>query len=231
MASRPQLFAAIAIIVGIGSAVLGCYAFFTTAAAVSLLKDLTGLKVSDSMESDVQQFTQRHVRYLVSQDHSESVATSEFRVDNRWLAALRLEPPALFRVVVKLKDKRVYHISASLQRAMDIFPTFKESAGMVDEYSEFPQNLSQGGHYEFPTPIGKPYLHVQLDSHASGIQRQRAYDFSFYCLIKPGGGCDLPCDYLPSAWQDWKTQVRNAGLLDLFNQHYPNSSRCMSNRP
>ena len=65
-------------------------------------------------------------------------------------------------------------------------------------------------YYFVPTPICKPYLRISLDSHAASIQRKRAFDFSFRCLVKPGGGCDLPCDYLPSAWQDWKASKLNA---------------------
>jgi len=32
-------------------------------------------------------------------------------------------------------------------------------------------------------------------------QRQHAFAFSLECFTKPGGGCDLPCDYLPLAWE------------------------------
>jgi hypothetical protein len=112
---------------------------------------------------------------------------------------------------------------------MDIFPSFSASAGMVDEYAEYPEYLSRRRaplpHYGFLTPVGKPYLRVVLDSHAPSIQRQRAFNFSVNCLVKPGRGCDLPCDYLPAAWQDYK-RLEEGEDPDLFNQHYPNSSRC-----
>lgn len=208
-----------------GTALLACYAYHIRAQAESLLKDVTSLKLGSSTESDVQQLTKRHSRYLVSHTYSDGVATTTFEVKNSWLSALRLEPPALFGAAVKIRDGHVYHTSAWLFRSMPIFPTFQASAGMVDEYSEY-QDAPRTGHYGFPTPVGKPYLRVQLDSHATSSQRQHAWDFSFRCLVKPGGGCDLPCDYLPSAWQDYKVDVYEGGLSDVFNQHYPNNQRC-----
>jgi hypothetical protein len=209
-----------------GAALLTCYAYHIRAQAESLLKDVTSLKVGSSTESDVQQLTKIHGRYLVSQTQSHGVTTTTFEVKNRWLSAVRVEPPALFGTAVTVRDGRVYHISARLLRYMNIFPTFPASAGLVDEYSEYPQDAPQYGHYGFPTPVGKPYLRVQLDSHATSSQRQHAWNFSFRCLVKPGGGCDLPCDYLPSAWQDWKVYVNEVGLSDFFNGHYAGNSRC-----
>jgi hypothetical protein len=224
--TRTKLFAALSIVAGAGAVLLTCYALFIKAQAESLLKDLTALTVGSSTESDVEQLTRKHGRYLVSRESRDEVATTTFTVQNRWLSALRLEPAALFGASVSVKSGHVYHISARLMRSMDIYPTFQASAGMVDEYAEYPQYVSRGGHFEFPTPVGKPYLRVLLDSHASPVQRRHAFGFSFTCLIKPGGGCDLPCDYLPLAWQDWKVYLREGGSWDVFNQHYPNSSRC-----
>ncbi len=210
-----------------GAGVLVCYGYYIRAHAEALLKDVVALKVGSSTESDVQQLTKRHGRYMVSQSYSDGIATTTFEVKNSWLSALRIEPPALFGAAVKLRDGHVYHISAWLLRSMNIFPTFQASAGMVDEYSEYTKDAPEGtGYYGFPTPVGKPYLRVQLDSHATSSQRQRAWDFSFRCLVKPGGGCDLPCDYLPSAWRDYKVEVNDVGLSKIFEQHYPNSPRC-----
>jgi hypothetical protein len=215
--TRTKLFAALSVVAGAGVLTLSCYAFFIKVQAESLLKDLTTITVGSSTESDVEQLTRKHSRYLVSREYNDEVAITTFKVDNRWLSALRLEPAALFGAAVYVKNGRAYHIGAWLMRSME--------AGMVDEYAELPKYLSRGAHYEFPTPIGKPYLRVRLDSHASEVQRRHAFALSFSCLIKPGGGCDLPCDYLPLAWQDWKTDLHETGLSE-FNQHYPNSSRC-----
>jgi hypothetical protein len=223
---RTKLIAAFSIIIGAAAAVLTCYALFIEAQAASLLKDVTAITVGSSTASDVEQLTRKHSRYLVSRESSDELVITTFKVENRWLSALRLEPDAWFGASVSLKNGRAYHIEAWLMRSMNIFPTFGASAGMVDEYAEYPLYLSGREHFSFPTPVGKPYLKVLLDSHASAVQRQHAFNFSFRCLIKPGGGCDLPCDYLPSAWQDWKVYLREFGASDFFNQHYPNSSRC-----
>jgi hypothetical protein len=215
-----------ALLLAAGAAVLAGYAYHIQAQAESLLKDVTALRLGSSTQSDVQQLAKRHNRYLVSQTYSDGVASTTFEVKNGWLSALKLEPPALFGADVKIRDGHVYHISAWLFRAMNIFPTFQGSAGIVDEYTEYTQDAPAVGHYGFPTPVGKPYLRVQLDSHATSSQRQHAWDFSFRCLVKPAGGCDLPCDYLPSAWEDWKAYLNEVGFSDVFNQHYPNSKRC-----
>ena len=204
-----------------------CYSLFIKAQAESLLKDLTRLTVGSSTESEVEQLTRRHSRYLVSRDSSDGGYTNIFRIQNRWLSALRLEPIAIFGASVSVRSDHVSHISAWLMRSMDIYPTFQASAGMVEEYVEYPKYLSHYGHYGFPTPIGKPYLAVLLDSHASPAQRRQAFNFSFRCLTKPGGGCDLPCDYLPAAWRDWKSCLQELGFSeDLFSRRYPKNSRC-----
>lgn len=122
---------------------------------------------------------------------------STFAVQNRWLSTLKLEPPAEFRTSITVESGSVYSIDASLSRSMDIYPTFQASAGMVEEYLEYPARPADRRHYEFPTPVGKPYLRVRLDSHATPIQRQHAFGFSFDCLIKPGGGCDVPAIISP----------------------------------
>jgi len=224
--TRTRLFAALSIVIGTGAVVLSCNALFIKAQAASLLKDVTSLKVGSSTESDVQQLTRKHIRYLDSRETSNEVVITTFKVQNRWLSALKLEPYAWFGASVYVKNGHVYHISAWLMRYMPIYPTFGASAGMVDEYADFPKYMDHGEHFYFPTPVGKPYLSVRLDSQATSVQRQRAFSFSFKCLIKPGGGCNLPCDYLPLAWQDWKTSLHEFGSSDFFTQHYPNNSRC-----
>jgi hypothetical protein len=208
---------------------LGCYALFVRWQAASLLLNLTALNVSTSTESDVDQVARKFVRYLVSRESDDDgVTTTTFSVRNRLLSALRLEPDAFFRASVGVKNGRVCHIGAMLFRSMDIYPTFQGSAGMVDEYTEYPREYSGRQNYEFLTPVGKPYLKVLLDSRASPVQRRHAFAFSFRCLIKPGGGCDISCDYLPEAWQDWRTDLRKRGFAHVFEQYYPKSSRCDS---
>ncbi|HLW80997.1 MAG TPA: hypothetical protein VKS20_03040 [Candidatus Acidoferrales bacterium] len=186
------------------------------------------LRVGSSSEADVERLAKVYGQYLTSREDEGNGFRIRFTVSNTWLSTLRLEPPAWFGAAVNVKSGRVYHIGAWLMRSMDIFPTFQATAGDVDEYAEYPGYMSDmhSADYGFPTPIGKPYLRVLLDSHASPLDRQHAFDFSFRCLIKPGGGCDLPCDYLPSAWQDWEAELRTDGYVDLFNKAYPKNSRC-----
>lgn len=228
MGTRSKLLVALAVGAGAGAAVLGCYAFVVKSQAESLLRDLSALKVGISTGVEARQFEQRHKRLLfqVSNDCNDDNCSRILTVQNRWLSALRLEPAAGFVANVSVKNGRVDEIGAYLYRSMPIYPTFDASAGMVDEYAQYPPHLSDHEHYEFPTPVGKPYLRIRLDSHASAEQRRNAFAFSFRCLVKPGWGCDLPCDYLPSAWQDWKVHLRDVGFLDLFNKYYPKSARC-----
>jgi hypothetical protein len=213
-----------------GTIVLACYAYAIRSQAQSLLKDLTALRVGVSTEADAQQFVQRHRRYLSSENRTENSSAFEFKVQNRWLSGLNLEPQAWFSSSVFVRDGKVRHIGVVLFRSMDIFPTFAGSAGIVDEYVEHPPERFPGTPpYFFPTPVGKPYLRVELDSHASLIERQHAFGFSLRCLTKIGGGCDLSCDYLPLAWQDWKESLRsNDPNLEDFYKYYPKSARCGS---
>jgi hypothetical protein len=214
-------------VVGAAGISLASYALVIKAEAEALLKDLTALKVGKSTEADAQQFSQRHKRLFVSHRCERDACTTGFKVQNKWLSALRLEPPAEFDVDFTVKNGTVTRIGAGLARSMPIYPTFQASAGFVSEYAEFPPHLAGRGHYSFPTPIGKPYLRVELDSQESAAQREHAFAISFRCLVKPGWGCDLSCDYLPLAWQDWKVEVRDSGFpMSEFNEAYPRNNRC-----
>jgi hypothetical protein len=210
-----------------GTAVLSAYAYVIRSQAESLLKDLTSLRIGVSTDSDVEQVIQRHRRFVTGQHRDQSSFSTAFKIQNTWLSALRLEPQAWFDAGVIVENGRVSQISASLFRVMPIYPTFEASAGMVVEYARNSSNHVPSPHYYFPTPVGKPYLRVELDSQASALERRHAFDFSFRCLTKPGGGCDLSCDYLPSAWQDWRESLKSSGLgPEVFYEHYPKSTRC-----
>jgi len=196
--------------------------------AESLLRDLTSLRVGVSGEAEVQRLVQRHTHYVVDRHRDDRSLYAEFRVENRWLSTMRLEPPASFNASVRVQDGKVIQISAGLFRTMDIYPTFGASAGMVEEDLETSRRHEyEPSHFYFPTPVGKPYLRVQLDSAASEIQRKHAFDFSFRCLTKPGWGCDLSCDYLPFAWQDWRESLKGSASYPTFlYERYPMSTRC-----
>ena len=207
---------------------LACYGFVIKSHAESLLNDVTALHVDESTEADALHFFEKHKKFCSNRECQQDYCVTTFKVTNHWLEALKLEPYAEFYVGYTVKDGKVSAIHASLIRSMPIYPTFSASAGGVQEYTEYPPYLAgRQGHYSFPTPIGKPYLYINLDSHATPLQREHAFAFSFRCFVKPGWGCDLPCDYLPLAWQDWKAELRQTGFpMDYFNQKYPNNDRC-----
>ena len=221
---------------GILAAVLGvgltCYGIVIKARAEELLKDLMALKVGESTEVDAERFAQRHHKLFTSHRCDDDGCKTSFEIRNAWLSALRLEPDAGFEANLSVHNGIVTRIGAVLVRSMPIYPTFLGSAGMVDEYAEFPPRRDsrprqvRDRHYAFPTPVGKPYLSVELDSHASSMERAHAFGFSFRCLVKPGWGCDLPCDYLPSAWQDWKARIQDSFSLDFFETACPHNARC-----
>jgi hypothetical protein len=218
-----------ALLVLSGAAVLTCYGLVIESQSASLLNDLTVLKVGKSTGIDARQFAQRHQRQIFqsSSPCDNDTCAMIFSVQNTWLSNLRVEPPAKFEVNFSVRNGTVDAIGAYLLRSMPIYPTFQGSAGDVTETVELPRSLRSTAHYFFPTPVGKPYLRVALDSHATPIQRQHAFEFSLQCLVKPGGGCDLPCDYLPLAWQDWKASLFDAGYpLHDFDEHYPKNARC-----
>jgi hypothetical protein len=203
------------------------YTLYVRHTASTMLRALTDLKAGTSSSSDAERYAQRFRRHLVSHDCKNSACTYEFEIRNTLLSSMRLEPSAGFGTRVTVEGGVITRIGAGLVRTMDIYPTFGGSAGMVQEYSEIPNPYPGAGHYVFPTPIGKPYLQVRLDSHATPEQRKHAFDFSFRCLTKLGGGCDLPCDYLPSAWKDWKVDLQTTGFpMNDFNQTYRNNDRC-----
>ena len=198
--------------------------------ARSLLSDLTTLNPGTSSSADAERLVTRQRRFLTNKDCKENSCKYWFEIRNRLLAALYLEPPAGFFGSITVKNDTVVQIGAGLSRSMPIYPSFGASAGSAEEYAELPKwyaRYAHGGHYSFPTPVGKPYLRVMLDSHASHEQRQHAFAFSFRCLTKIGGGCDAPCDYLPLAWIDWKADLQKGGFpMDQFDQVYRRQSHC-----
>jgi hypothetical protein len=227
--TRSRIVAAFLIVLGVLGLGLLCYGLVIKREAQSLLSDVSELRIGKATAADVQQVAHHHRRFVASQHCEGEVCTTEFEVQNRWLSALKLEPPAAFHVDVIINAGTVTQINATLARAMPIFPTYPASAGLVYEHAEIPRASvgDQEGHYLFPTPVGKPYLKVVLDAEASSVQRTHAFGFSFRCLVKPGWGCDLPCDYLPLAWQDWKQKIKGSGFpMSGFNRAYPNNDRC-----
>jgi hypothetical protein len=209
------------------SMVLLFYGWQIRREASSLLNDLTTLRVGRSTSDDAERVVQRHQRFLDRRDCQKNICQYSFSITNHWLSSLHAEPETKFWAGITVDNGTVTRIAASLLRSMNISPTFPASAGGVEEFAEMPQRLAKEGHYVFPTPIGKPYLHVVLDRYATDTQRQHGFAFSFQCFTKPGGGCDLPCDYLPLAWRDWEANLQKTGhSKGDFDRAYPSNQRC-----
>jgi len=210
-----------------GVLLLMLYAWGIRREASGLLGDLIALNVGTASGDDAERIAQQHRNSLANQNCQTAKCEYTFIITNRWLSELHLEPDASFRAGITVQNGIVIRVGVGLLRSMDIYPTFQASAGVVEEYAEMPKRFSYEGHYGFPTPVGKPYLKVELDRHADAVQRQHAFAFSFRCLTKPGGGCDLPCDYLPLAWRDWKADLQTTAFpMSDFDQAYPNNQRC-----
>lgn len=202
------------------------YAQALKAEADSLLQDIFRLKVGVSPQADVDRLIERHKSYLKLTECKPESCPYFFEVRNKWLSFAGIEPATRFQAWMMVASGSVQSFHAELSRETRIFPT-ASSGGIVDEYVNYPEYYRPVEmHYGFPTPVGKPYLSVVLDSRATAEQRRRAYAFSLTCLVKPGGGCDLPCDYLPLAWKDWEAELKSAGWG--FGAYYPNRARCKS---
>lgn len=219
------LISAISLVMGAAS--LWLYGLVLQREAAGLLTDVTTLKVGNTSSEDAKRVTEHHRKELSKAECTGESCEYGFTVSNRLLSWTHAEPPAKFIAGFTVVDGTVTHIYADLARFMPIYPTFSASAGEVDEYAETPEYFARAGHYGFPTPVGKPYLRVILDRQADVTQRQHAFAFSFQCLTKLGGGCDLPCDYLPKAFADWQTEIERSGFpMSDFETAYPGSSRC-----
>jgi len=215
---------AAAIILILGFAATFIYSRLLEKRAESLLHDVALLRVGISSDRDLAQIITRHQHEFVGKHCDSSQCEYSFEVANTALAFLRLEPAAQFTAVVSIKDGSVEEIRVRLNRDTRVFST-SPSGGAINEYREFPkiEGIDRKP-FEFATPVGKPYLRIDMDRHATAEQRRRAYAFSFKCLTKLGSGCDLPCDYLPLVWNDWMVEVKAIGF-DV-DRYYPNVARC-----
>jgi hypothetical protein len=210
------------------SSALAAYAFAIRASAKSILEDVYKLQVGASSNAELAALAKRH-KHALKEDHCDDrKCIVSFDVFNTWLYRLKLEPLARFRVDLEANNGTLNSINVLLSRDTGVFPTFP-SAGITEEYQRLPERMVKFSTppYWFPTPVGKPYLRVALTSQATVAQREHAYAYSLDCLSKLGGGCDLPCDYLPLAWHDWQAELEKAGFgVGGFGPYYPNRDRC-----
>ncbi len=137
----PRLAVSLAAVGLLASIGLACYGFIIRAQAELLLKDVAALRVGESTEADASHFFEKHRKFSSNRTCQLDYCVTAFKVTNRWLEALGLEPYAEFYVGYTVKNGTVSAIHASLSRSMPIYPTFGASAGMVDEYAEYPPYL------------------------------------------------------------------------------------------
>jgi hypothetical protein len=201
------------------------YAFAIQAQAKAILNEVSALKVGESSMSEVEALAARHHNAVREKHCDNGECFVAFEVSNTWLYRLKLEPIAKFGASVTIVDGTVDSIAIVLSRETLVFPTFP-SAGITEEYRKVPERLKRSvfAPYSFPTPVGKPYLRITLTTEATAVERQHAYAYPLKCLIKPGRGCDLPCDYLPLAWHDWESELEKQGVG--FANYYPSRKRC-----
>jgi hypothetical protein len=206
---------------------LAIYAFAIRASAKSILKDVSALRVGVSSIAELEAVAARHQGSLSERHCDSQTCFVAFEVYNTWLHRLKMEPLARFRASVEADGGTVNSIQVMLSRNTDAFAT-SPSAGITAEYRDVPKYMVEFASppYWFPSPVGKPYLDVELTAQASAAQREHAYAYSLNCLTKLGNGCDLPCDYLPLAWHDWQAELEKKGWAGGFGPYYPNRSRC-----
>ena len=204
---------------------LAAYALTIKTGARHILKDIYELHVGVSTDANVRRVVAKHRSHLSWTGCEADRCFYFFEVTNRWLSWIRVEPGAVFQAWVMVESGKVRSLHAEIQRDTKVFATHP-SGGIVDEFLTYPDNrFRDDAHYSFSsTPVGKPYLWVTLDKAATPAQRSRAYALSLTCLVKPGGGCDLPCDYLPLAWKDWEAELTSEGWD--FGHYYPTHARC-----
>ena len=202
------------------------YGVTIEATARSILRDVSSLRVGVSSTQQVETVAAQHRYWIQEKNCDGPKCFIAFEVYNTWLYRLKLEPSARFRASVGTSDGTVDYIGIELSRDTRAFPT-SPSAGITQEYLAYPAEVSplHSASYWFPTPVGKPYLRVALTAQADAVQRQHAYAYSLKCLVKPGRGCDLPCDYLPLAWHDWENELSKQGGTG-FGDHYTLRARC-----
>lgn len=223
---RPVLGACI-LLVTLAVIALTLYGFATKAEARRILEDFYTLRVGVSSAAEVSSIVEKHKAHLSWTECRANSCSYFFEVTNNWLSRVRVEPAARFQAWVVVENGMVHNLHLEVQRETRIFPT-SPSGGIVDESLVVPEYYRSGDpHYSFPTPIGKPYLRVAIDAKSTPEQRRRVYALSLTCLVKPGGGCDLPCDYLPLAWKDWESETASVpATVGSFGDYYPNRSRC-----
>ncbi len=233
MTSKQGIVAALcsAAVVLVALGALGSYAAYLKRSAESIRNDLTSLTVGRSTYADVLRLREKHSRFLWPHSGGWSRPTQlyngpdfsfsdtepcrvekcavTFRIDNAALAKFRVVSPALFGGRVAVLDGKVAAVELEL-----LGGPFGSSGGIVD-YTDCCPKFPRSVPYDFPTPVGKPYLLVSFSNAATDVQRQHAFDLSMRCLVARSD-CNRPCEYLPQAWRDYAAEVAKLGMATPY---------------
>jgi hypothetical protein len=231
-----RLFASFLILLGLSVSSLLAYGFYLRCVADQLLADVKHLRVGESSYSDAERICRRYRRFQIvgkgsvpadanpANNQFSDACTSDkclfnFVIVNNPVARFRLIQEAAAHATIAVSGGKVRFVEMGV-----LGGPHGVNAGIVTAVEDSPQTNRPS--YEFPTPIGKPYLHVRITTAASTEIRERAWTLSTRCLMSRTG-CNIACDYLPLAWQDWKASLEQKGIDEHdFRISYPEDGRC-----
>jgi hypothetical protein len=204
--------------------VLAGYAVRLQHKAKRLIALASALRPGTSTTADLKSLAANFPEASTQPGCSQQTCEITISFGNDWLQKLHLEPAAQVTFFGRVERERLRLVMLEVARDTRIFPT-SQSAGIVQWFDEYDSPDFGDENYRFATPLGKPYLRVVMNNAATSQQKQHAFDFSTKCLVQIGG-CDLSCDYLPLAWNDWEADLRRRGFDDALRKVYPKSERC-----
>jgi hypothetical protein len=178
--------------------------------AETLLSDMQALHLNAS-QVDAQRFLDEHaavagVKEVNCTDQQRTECVLVIRLDNRWLAKLRLAPPTTFAVEFTTSRGRVFRMGAGIvvrrQEPQDV--QYLWAAGVTEQLFR-PETAAEPFVciHKLRNMYGKvtlPLVQFYLDERATPDQRKSAYSsLNLSCLDKLGGCRDAEA-LAPSAW-------------------------------
>jgi hypothetical protein len=186
-------------VLAISTAVILAHLRHSQAQAWKLVQALASLDIERSTTADVQQLHERFHRYEVSSEEADGIRTVRYEITNQPMAMLKLQPIAVLRAGVGVRDGKVVSVGVALQRQVGL----GSRGAMVSESLQHSEVCKEP--YCVGNPIGKPFIVSRLDVHATPEQKRRAFDLNLGWLTRFKGEPKI-CDLSPSAWEDWKAQ-------------------------
>jgi hypothetical protein len=186
-------------LLAISTAVIFAHLRHSEAQARKLVKALASLDVETSTAADVQLFQARFHRYQVSSEEAGGISSVRFEITNQPLATLKVQPIAVLRAGIGVRDSKVVSVGITLYRQVGL----GSRAAIVSESLQHWELYKAA--YCVGNPIGKPFIVSRLDVHATPEQKRRAFDLNLGWLTRFRGEPRI-CDLSPNAWEDWKAQ-------------------------